>query len=99
MRELRDCIHRAVLLKEGSQAITVNEILSCPEPRPAEEEPTHRAGANEDVPFRDLSKQQKKATVRMAIAKYGSARMAAEKLGVSHQTIYNYLEDPAGRAG
>jgi transcriptional regulator with PAS, ATPase and Fis domain len=93
VRELRDCIHRAVLMKEGSQTIAANEVLSCPEVRPTEPEAIGSDVSKEDVPFRDLSKQEKKTAVRRAIAKYGSARVAADKLGVSHTTIYNYLED------
>jgi Nif-specific regulatory protein len=99
VRELRDCIHRAVVLKEGSQVLESDEILSGPGGRPPEEIQADDDGVQADVPFRDLSKRQKKAAVRRAIAKYGNARVAAEKLGVSHQTIYNYLEDAVSGVG
>jgi len=44
-----------------------------------------------ETAFRDLSRSEKQARVRAALRKYGSARRAAEALGISHQTVYNHL--------
>jgi transcriptional regulator with GAF, ATPase, and Fis domain len=91
VRELRDCIHRAVVLHDGLQPLEAQDLLGDEEH--AETRPSNEAERSvERTPFRELSKTQKQQSVRAAMAKHGNAKKAADELGVSDQTIYNYLE-------
>jgi transcriptional regulator with PAS, ATPase and Fis domain len=85
VRELKSCIDRAVVLHERRQAIESAEILPG-KPGVVDE------ADDADVRFHDLSKKQKRRRVLDAIDQYGSALKAAEHLGVSPQTVYNYLK-------
>lgn len=87
VRELRNCIHSAVLLLDEDRHLTPEDLL------PGMVSATQGAPVSPDMSFRDMSKIQKRHAVRAALERYGgNARKAAESLGVSHQTIYNYLE-------
>ncbi len=93
VRELKSCIQRAVLLHEGEHPIEVDELLRG-------EEPSETRSRQDDVfpldvSFRELSKAERLRAVRAAMHKHGDARKAAKELGVSRQTIYNYLADAA----
>jgi transcriptional regulator with GAF, ATPase, and Fis domain len=92
VRELKNCIHRAVLLRDASGALLPEEIF-----RDRDVEDRQVCGEDEDllqgIPFRQLSREQKRDVVRAAFRKYGNARKAARALGISHQTVYNYLGD------
>jgi transcriptional regulator with GAF, ATPase, and Fis domain len=94
VRELKSCIQRAMLLHEGGQALTADELLRQDEPperlvRRSATLPSHGS-------FKELSRADKLRAVQAAMQRYGDARKAAKELGVSRQTIYNYLADAAG---
>jgi transcriptional regulator with GAF, ATPase, and Fis domain len=93
VRELRSCIHSAVLLLDEDRPLTPEDLF------PGTESEAQAVLDSPDIPFRDMSRIQKHHAVKAAMERFGgNARKAAEALGVSHQTIYNYLEEDKGRS-
>ncbi len=97
VRELKNAIDLAATLHEGAGALAPEEIIN----QAMREGVAAAAGASTAaarVPFRELSKQQKVEVVRETVSRLGSARKAAQELGISHQTVYAYLEIEGPRA-
>jgi transcriptional regulator of aroF, aroG, tyrA and aromatic amino acid transport len=92
VRELKSCIHRAAVLHEGSQPIQEDEITQALRGVVEAESETDRDLLG-GLSFLQLSRPERQRIALSAMKKYGSARKAAKALGVSHQTIYNYLKD------
>lgn len=89
VRELKSCIQRVVLLHEGTQPIGADRILRAQQ---AGEAPNSETDLLlHGTRFRELSKKQKQRVVRAAMEKYQDTKQAAAALGVSRQTIYNYV--------
>jgi transcriptional regulator with GAF, ATPase, and Fis domain len=91
VRELKASIEQGALLHEGDGPLNANEIVRDPSRAEllAEENLAEDLGG---IPFKDLSKKQKQQVIRAAVSRLGSPRKAARELGISHQTVYNHLE-------
>ncbi len=87
VREMKSAMERAALMHEGSDPLTAKEVLGD---RSLDVRCSNATGRDLfKIPFRDLSRREKREVVRAAVVKYGGVSQAARELRISRQTVYN----------